>query len=40
MFDEYVTPARQMADSAIMLADNRTQAIEADAGVEAESGEY
>lgn len=29
MFIEYVSPARQMADSAVMLADNRTQAIEA-----------
>lgn len=28
-FIEYVAPARQMADQAIMLADNRTQAIEA-----------
>ncbi len=41
MFLEYVTPARQMADSAIMLADNRTQAIEEDAGIEAEEdGKY
>ena len=37
---EYVAPARQVADQAVMLADNRTQAIEADAGVEAESGEF
>lgn len=29
LFIEYVSPARQMADSAVMLADNRTQAIEA-----------
>lgn len=31
LFLEYVTPARQAADTAVMLADNRTQAIEADA---------
>lgn len=30
-FTEYVLPARQMADQAIMLADNRTQAIDAPA---------
>ena len=36
LFLEYVTPARQAADSAVMLADNRTQAIEEDAGVESE----
>ena len=27
MYIEYVSPARQVADSAVMLADNRTQAI-------------
>ena len=41
LFLEYVTPARQAADAAVMLADNRTQAIEEDAGVESEeSGQY
>lgn len=41
LFLEYVTPARQAADSAVMLADNRTQAIEEDAGVEpADGGQY
>ena len=34
LFLEYVTPARQAADTAVLLADNRTQAIEADAGVD------
>ena len=38
MFIEYVSPARQMADSAVMLADNRTRAIEAPS--EADSEEY
>lgn len=38
LFLEYVSPARQMADSAVMLADNRTQAIEAPS--EADSEEY
>jgi len=39
IYDEYIVPARQVADQAVMLADNRTQAIEADAGVE-EGGEF
>lgn len=38
LFLEYVTPARQVADQAVMLADNRTQAIEAPAE-EAEEGD-
>ena len=29
LYTEYVSPARDVADSAVMLADNRTQAIEA-----------
>ena len=41
MFLEYVTPARQVADQAVMLADNRTQAIEADTTTEPEeSSQY
>ena len=40
IYDEYIVPARQVADQAVMLADNRTQAIEADSGVEAEGGEF
>lgn len=40
LFLEYVQPARQIADQAVMLADNRTQAIEEDAGVETEDGKY
>ena len=41
MFLEYVTPARQVADQAVMLADNRTQAIEADTTAEPEeSSQY
>ena len=41
IFLEYVTPARQVADQAVMLADNRTQAIEADTTAESEeSSQY
>ena len=37
---EYVAPARQVADQAVMLADNRTQAIEADAGAAETEGDF
>ena len=39
IFLEYVVPARQVADQAIMLADNRTQALEAPAEA-AEEGDF
>lgn len=39
-FDDYVSPARQIADQAVMLADNRTQALEAPAETSEESGEF